>query len=168
MVATMNDLTRAWCASVLEGGGFMDALPDPMKLDGGQILFVMGVVTVLYLVLKAMFFRPVLATIDARDQAIEGGAARRAEVADMVAQRQGAYEARLKELRGQAFERRKALTDAAIAERQRLVVEARDGAAADRAAAMERLSAQALDAKQDLLRQVDALADTMVAHLLKV
>ncbi len=167
MLLAVNDLMHGSHAAILEGAGFMDALPDPMKLDLKQILFVMAVVTVLFLVLKAMFFKPVLATIDSRDEAIEGGAARRAEVAALVVQRQDAYESRLKELRGQAFGRRKALTDAAVAERQRLVADARETAASDRAVALDRLNAQKAEARQDLERQVDQLAGAMAAHLLK-
>lgn len=146
---------------------FMSALPDPMKLDLIEIGFVILLVTVMYLVLQKLFFRPVMTVVDERDAAIEAGGAKRAEAAAMVDQRQGAYAARLKELRGQAFEHRKALADAAAREKQALLDQARAAANEQRQHALSQLAAQREAAKTDLLQQVEALSESMIHQLLK-
>jgi len=68
--------------------GFMDTLPDPMKIDPFTLLFVMALVTVLFIFLKYAFFKPIIKVMDDRDAAILSGSARRAEAAALVEQRQ--------------------------------------------------------------------------------
>jgi len=146
--------------------GFMDALPDPMKLDLGTLLFVMALVTCLYVFLKAVFFKPVVRLMDDREAAIQSGAAKRAEAAAMVEARQAEYAARLRDLRAKAFEHRKALASAAGREKQAQLEQARQEAAARRNAALAQLKAAQEAAKADLLTQVEALSESMVQQLL--
>jgi F-type H+-transporting ATPase subunit b len=145
----------------------MDALPDPMKLDGTALLFVVVLLTVLYWFLKILFFRPVVRVMEEREAAIQAGASRRAEAAALVEKRQADYAARLKELRSRAFEHRKALAAAAAQERQALLEKARQEATEKRAAALADLRAAQETAKAELLTQVEALSESMVQHLLK-
>jgi F-type H+-transporting ATPase subunit b len=147
--------------------GFMDALPDPMKIDPGTLVFVMVLVTALFIFLKYMFFKPIIQVMDDRDAAIQSGASRRAEAATLVEQRQADYAARLKELRGQAFEHRKALSDVASKEKETLLDLARQESAGHRARALAELKATQESAKADLMAQVDALSESMVSHLLR-
>ena len=146
--------------------GFMDTLPDPMKLDAPALLFVMALVTCLFLFMKRVFFRPIVQVMDDREAAIQSGAARRAEAASLVEARQAEYAARLRDLRTQAFEHRKALAAAAGREKQALLERARTEAAEHRTAALADLKAAQEAAKADLLAQVDALSESMVQHLL--
>ncbi len=147
--------------------GFMDALPDPMKIDWQALLFVMALVTILYLFLKVAFFKPVLKVMDDRDAAIASGASRRAEAAALVEARQAEYASRLKELRAKAFEHRKDLAAAAGREKQALLDQARAESGAERARALDELKAAQAGAKADLMAQVDALSESMVSHLLR-
>jgi len=147
--------------------GFMDTLPDPMKVDLPALLFVMALVTLLFIFLKYVFFKPIIQVMDDRDAAIASGASRRAEAATLVEQRQADYAASLKELRAKAFEHRKALSAAANQEKQTLLDRARQEAGDHRARALEELKATQEAAKAELMAQVDALSEAMVSHLLR-
>ena len=147
--------------------GFMDGLPDPMKLDAGTLLFVMVLVTCLYVFMKVVFFRPLVQLMDDREAAIRSGAARRAEAAALVESRQADYAARLRDLRARAFEHRKALAAAAGRDKQALLDQARREASERRAAALSELKAAQEAAKAELLTQVEALSESMVRHLLR-
>lgn len=167
-----NVLTSSFGAALLLSDapapkGFMDSLPDPMKLDVGALLFVMVLITFLFVFLKYTFFKPVIQVMDDREAAIQSGAASRTEAASMVERRQAEYAARLKELRGQAFEHRKTLAAAAVAEKVALLGQAHAASAARRAQALAELQVAKESAKAELLAQVDRLSESMVQHLLQ-
>lgn len=145
----------------------MDALPDPMKIDPGTLVFVMVLVTALFIFLKYAFFKPIIQVMDDRETAIQSGASRRAEAAALVEQRQADYAARLKELRAKTFEHRKSLSAAASAEKEALLEKARAESAGHRERALAELKATQDSAKADLMTQVEALSESMVSHLLR-
>lgn len=142
-------------------------MPDPMRPDLPAILFVIVLLVVLYLYLRVVFFKPITKVMDDRDRDLHAGGDAKAKAASALEARQKDYQERLKALRAQAFERRKALADAAGKEKQLLLDEARAKALAERQAAVEALKAQQATAKQGLLAQVDALAESMAQTLLK-
>jgi F-type H+-transporting ATPase subunit b len=154
-----------------EGGGpvarILAQMPDPMRPDLPSLLFVIVLLVVLYLYLRVVFFQPITKVMEDRDRDLNAGSDAKAQAAAKLDARQRDYQARLKDLRAQAFEARKALADAATREKQRLLDEARAKAQAERQAAVESLKAQQVAARQNLLAQVDALADSMVQTLLK-
>ncbi|BDU71149.1 hypothetical protein METEAL_03230 [Mesoterricola silvestris] len=150
-----------------EPKSFMDALPDPMKVDPATLLFVMVLVTSLFVFLKYVFFKPIIQVMDDRETAIQSGASRRAEATALVEQRQADYAARLKELRAQAFEHRKSLSAAASREKEALLEKARAESAQNRERALAELRATQESAKADLMAQVEALSESMVSHLLR-
>lgn len=153
--------------AALLGGSFMDALPDPMKLDLYEVGFVMILLTAMYLFLKFAFFKPVIRVVDAREAAMAAGAALKGEAATQVEQRQADYAAHLKELRAKAFEHRKALAEAAAQERQAILDRARGEATESRGAALASLQAQRESAKGQLLAEVDKLSASMVDRILQ-
>ena len=142
-------------------------MPDPMRPDLPAILFVIVLLVVLYLYLRVVFFKPITKVMEDRDRDLNAGGDAKAQAAALLDARQKDYQSRLKELRAQAFEARKKLADAAGKEKQRLLDEARAKAQAERQAAVESLKAQQATAKQNLLAQVDALAESMAQTLLK-
>lgn len=165
-------MASVWRTGILAAGGaeapkgFMDTLPDPMKLDATALLFVMALVTCLFLFLKRVFFKPIVEVMDGREAEIRSGAARRAEAAALVEARQAEYAARLRDLRGQAFEHRKALAVAAGREKQALLERARQESGERRTTALAELGTAREAAKADLLAQVETLSESMVQHLL--
>jgi F-type H+-transporting ATPase subunit b len=154
-----------------EGGGpvarILAQMPDPMRPDLPALLFVIVLLIVLYVYLRVVFFKPITKVMEDRDHDLQAGGEAKAHAAAALEARQKDYQARLKDLRAQAFERRKALADAAGKEKQRLLEEARAKSQAERQAAVESLKAQQAAAKQGLLAQVDALAESMTQTLLK-
>jgi len=146
---------------------FMDTLPDPMKLDAGTLLFVMLLVTALFLFMKAAFFRPIVKVMDDREAEIQSGSLKRAEASALVEQRQADYASRLNELRAKAFEHRKALAAAAAKEKEALLELARQESTGLRAAAAGELKAAQEAARTELMTQVEALSESMVQHLLR-
>lgn len=166
-------MASIWQSGVLAASGteaskgFMDTLPDPMKLDAGTLIFVMVLVTCLFLFMKQVFFKPLVRVMDDREAEIQSGAAKRAEATALVEERQADYAARLRELRGKAFEHRKALATAAGREKEALLEQARKQAGEVRAAALAQLGTAQEAAKAELLTQVEALSESMVQHLLR-
>lgn len=142
-------------------------MPDPMRPDLPAILFVIVLLVVLYLYLRVVFFQPITKVMEDREHDLQAGGDAKAQAAALLDARQKDYQSRLKDLRAQAFERRKALADAAGKEKQRLLDEARAKAQVERQAAVATLKAQQAEAKQTLLAQVDALAESMAQTLLK-
>jgi F-type H+-transporting ATPase subunit b len=151
----------------VEGGSFMDTLPDPMKLQLPTVLFVIVLVTLLFFFLKYVLFQPLTRLMDDRDQTIQAGQATKSEASVQIEQRQAEYAARLRELKAQAFERRKALTAEASAERQAILEKTRQQSLAQLGTTLEALNAEKETAKVGLLAQVEALSKTMVQQLLK-
>lgn len=142
-------------------------MPDPMRPDLPALLFVIILLVALYIYLKAVFFKPITQVMDDRERDLSAGGEAKAEAAAQLEARQKDYQGRLKDLRAQAFERRKALADAAGRDKQQMLEEARTKALAERQAAVAALKAQQAEAKQNLLAQVDALSETMAQTLLK-
>lgn len=166
-------------ASLWEGSGLMalapggeatrlyDSLPDPMKPDLAALGTIFALVVLMTLLLRAILFKPLMATLDQREHDINAGSDTKAKAAALIESRQAEYAAKLKELRAQAFAHRKALADAAAKERQALVDQARAQAGDRRSEALAALKTQREAAKAELMAQVDALSETMVQHLLK-
>ena len=142
-------------------------MPDPMRPDLPAILFVIVLLVVLYLYLRVVFFKPITKVMEDRDRDLNAGGDAKAQAAALLEARQKDYQGRLKDLRAKAFERRKALADAAGREKQRLLDEARAKAQAERQSALDALKTQQAAAKQALVAQVDALAESMAQTLLK-
>ncbi|HJU83225.1 MAG TPA: ATP synthase F0 subunit B [Holophagaceae bacterium] len=142
-------------------------MPDPMKPALPEIGYVIVLVTVLYLLLKVVFFKPITEVMETRERDMNAGSDTKAKAAALVEARQKEYQDRLKELRAKAFAHRKALAEAAAKEKQALLEEARAKAGAQRQSALDALKAESAKAKQDLVAQVDALAESMAQHLMK-
>ena len=154
-----------------DGGGpvqrILAQMPDPMRPDPVALVFVIALLVVLYLYLRVVFFQPITRVMSDRDRDLQAGGDANAKAAAELEARQKDYQGRLKDLRAQAFARRKALADAANREKVALLEATRTRALAQREEAVGALKAQQAAAKQDLLAQVDALAESMAQTLLK-
>jgi F0F1-type ATP synthase membrane subunit b/b' len=153
---------------ILEGdGGLLASLPDPMRPYLPQILAVMVLVALLALVLKGSFFKPMADVLTDRAKRLSAGSDTKAQAMALLESRQKEHDTQLRALRLQASERRKALADAASAEKLRLIEAARVKANAARTEAFAALEGQRETAKKDLVAQVDQLADAMAQQLVK-
>jgi F-type H+-transporting ATPase subunit b len=154
-------------ASANPEASFMDSLPDPMKLQLPVVAFVIVLLILLFVLLKFLLFQPLTKVMDDREDAIRLGSATKAEAAAQIEARQAVYAAKLRELRGQAFEHRKTLTAAVSAEKQTVLDAARLAASTQRNQALDELKAEQKVAETELRAQVEALSESMVQHLLK-
>jgi F-type H+-transporting ATPase subunit b len=148
-------------------GRILAQMPDPMRPDLPALLFVIVLLIVLYFYLRTVFFTPITKVMDDRDRDLRAGSDAKAQATTLLEARQKDYDARLKALRAQAFERRKALADAAGKDRQAMLDKARTQAQQTRESAIASLKAQQVAARQDLLAQVETLAESMAQTLLK-
>ncbi len=149
------------------GQSFLDQLPDPMRPTPFEIGFVIVLVSLLYFYLRSVFFKPFVGMMDKREADMEAGTEAKAQAALAIEQRQADYAAQLRDLRNQAFARKKELADAAAKEKGELLIAARARAQGSRKEASDALALQTGKAKRDLEAQVDALSESMVRHLLK-
>jgi F-type H+-transporting ATPase subunit b len=147
--------------------GFIEKLPAPMQLNWRELLFVVLLVTILYFFLKATFFKPLVAVMDQREKDMSAGAEAKALALAMIEQRQAEYQAKLRDLRNQAFSHRKNLAEAASKEKQALLDQTRTKAQAQREESLALLKSQAAAASTELMAQVDVLAESMAQHLLQ-
>jgi F-type H+-transporting ATPase subunit b len=154
-------------ASANSEASFMDSLPDPMKLQLPVVAFIIILLILLFVFLKFMLFKPLIKVMDDREEAIRMGSATKTEAAAQIESRQADYAARLKELRGKAFEHRKTLSAAVSVEKQGVLDTARQTSSAQRAQALVDLKAEQKAAEAELRTQVEALSESMVQHLLK-
>lgn len=145
----------------------LSQMPDPMRPDPVALVFAIVLLVVLYIYLKRVLFNPLTRVMEDRDRDMRAGDDAKAKAAAELDARQKDYQARLKELRAQAFNRRKALADAAGQEKLHMLDAARAKSTALRQEALEALKAQQASARQELLSQVDALAESMARTLLK-
>ena len=165
--AAMASLCGAALLAGAEGGGFLEALPDPMRPTWPEVVFVLVLVTVLYAILRSGFFHPITRLMEQRERDMAAGVRAKGEAAVLIEQRQADYAARLKDLRARAFARRKELSDAVTREKNGILDEARAAAQAQRRQSAESLAAAGERARADLMAQVDLLAESMAQHLLK-
>lgn len=149
-------------------GGFMDALPDPMKLDLVEVIFVIILVSALFLFLRSFFFTPLVKVMDERESTIQSGIQSKGEAAKRVSEAQAAFDQKLRNMRAKNFELRKALTQAAQSEKETLVASSRQKAESDRQVGLHELQRQREVAEQTLTTQIDQLAESMTQQLLKV
>jgi F0F1-type ATP synthase membrane subunit b/b' len=153
---------------ILEGdGGLLSSMPDPMRPYLPQVIAVILLVSLLVVVLKKGFFAPLGDVLAERARSLSAGSDTKAQAMALLDSRQKDYDAQLRDLRQQAAQRRKALADAAAAEKTRLVDAARAKANASRTEAFAALDGQREAAKKDLVAQVDQLADAMAQQLVK-
>lgn len=157
----------ALMASANPQASLMDSLPDPMKLQLPAVAFIIVILTLLFFFLKSVLFKPLSKLMDDREEAIRAGSAAKSDAATQVEARQADYTARLKELRGKAFEHRKVLANAVAVEKQKILETARQTASTQRAQALLDLGTEQKAAEAELKVQVEALSDSMVQHLLK-
>ena len=170
-MALMELANLGWAAPASgDGGGlekFLGQLPDPMRPYLGQLIFVIALVVALHWILKLGFYKAIIRTMAEREEALSAGSGTKAKAATLVEARQREYRDKLKDLRAQAALHRKSLADAATAEKQALVEEARAKAVGRRKAAMEALAVEMAQAKQDLVAQADQLAEAMASRLMQ-
>jgi F0F1-type ATP synthase membrane subunit b/b' len=134
-------------------------------------LFLQAVPTVLivlafYLILRALFFKPLLAVMAERDARTVGARKAAADAEAAAAEKVKQYQEALKKARAQVYGEQEAARKTILDERAALLKEARSKAMAEVAAAKERISKELAAALQELKSSVGQLAAEIAYRVL--
>src|SRR5882762_9542291 len=135
-------------------------------------LFLQAVPTVLiillfYFILRAVFFKPLLAVMAERDSRTMG-AEKAAEAAQAAAaQKVKQYEEALRQARGQVYAEQEAARKKLLDERATQIKEARTRAAAEVSAAKARVAAELAAARRDMEASVPQLSAEIARRILQ-
>jgi F-type H+-transporting ATPase subunit b len=136
-------------------------------------LFLQAVPTILivlafYLMLRALFFKPLLAVMAERD-ARTAGARKAAATAEAAAAEKGKqYQEALKQARARVYSEQELARKKLLDERAALLKEARNKAAAEVAAGKERVAKELAAALQELKASVEQLAAEIARRVLQI
>jgi F-type H+-transporting ATPase subunit b len=124
-------------------------------------------ILIFYFILKALFFKPLLAVMGEREArsigAQKAAETARAAAAERVKQNQNA----LRQARAQVYAEQEAARKKLLDERAALLKEARTRSAAEVAAAKERIAAELAAARRDLEPSVAQLASEIASRVLQ-
>ena len=145
-----------------------------MQVIGHQLgeLFLQAVPTVLiillfYFILRAIFFKPLLAVMAERDSRT-AGAQKAAEAAQAVAaEKVKQYQEALKQARGQVYAEQEAARKKLLDERASQLKEARAKAAAEVSAAKERIAGELAVARREVEATVSQLSAEIARRVLQ-
>jgi F0F1-type ATP synthase membrane subunit b/b' len=134
-------------------------------------LFLQAVPTVLivlafYLILRALFFKPLLAVMAERDARTAGARKAAAEAEAAAAEKVKQYQEALKKARAQVYAEQEAARKKVLDERAALLKEARTKAMAEVEAAKERVAKELADALRELKSSVGQLAMEIARRVL--
>lgn len=125
------------------------------------------IVLIFYLVLKVLFFGPLLRVMAERD-ARTLGAQKEAEAAQAAAaEKMKQYEDSLRQAKSKLYAEMEAARQKLADERAEFLKNARSKASADVNSAKDRVAAEAEDAKKDLATTVPQLSDEIAGRLLQ-
>jgi F-type H+-transporting ATPase subunit b len=145
-----------------------------MQAIVGQLgeLFLQAVPTVLiillfYIILRALFFKPLLQVMAERDSRT-AGAQKAAEAAQTAAaEKVKQYQNALKQARGQVYAEQEAARKQLLDERAAQLKEARAKASADVGAGKERIARELAGARRDIEATVDQLSAEIARRILQ-
>ena len=134
-------------------------------------LFLQAVPTVLivlafYVVMRALFFKPLLAVMAERDARTVGARKAAADAEAAAAEKFKQYQDALKKARAQVYAEQEAARKKVLDERATLLKEARVKAMAEVAAAKERVAKELAEALRDLKSSVGQLAMEIARRIL--
>jgi F-type H+-transporting ATPase subunit b len=136
-------------------------------------LFLQAVPTVLivlafYLMLRALFFKPLLAVMAEREARTAGARQAAAAAGAAAAEKVKQYQEALKKARAQVYSEQEAARMKLLDERAALLKEARNRAAAEVAAGKERVGKELAAARRDIEASVGQLAAEIARRVLQV
>ena len=145
-----------------------------MQVIGHQLgeLFLQAVPTVLiillfYFILRAIFFKPLLAVMAERD-ARTAGAQKAAEAAQAAAaEKVKQYQEALKQARGQVYAEQEAARKKLLDERAALLKDARAKSAEEVAAGKQRIAGELLAARREVETSIPQLASEIASRILQ-
>ncbi|NLE49502.1 MAG: ATP synthase F0 subunit B [Sandaracinaceae bacterium] len=136
-----------------------------IDLDG-TVLFQLGLFFVAYIFLYFLVFRPMIALITAREEAIDGA---KEEAARLVSQAEGLdseFDEKLEAIRVEATAERENLRKSGLAREAEILEAARQATEAELAKAEKELAAEAARIRADLAKTTPIIAQEIASRLL--
>jgi F-type H+-transporting ATPase subunit b len=143
------------------------ALAESVLSIDGSFLFIFFSILLLIYILNHTLFKPINKVLDERERL---GAGRVGEARRMLGEheeRLKRYESRLREARGEAYQRLEAERREATLERQRMIAEVKAETTARIDAAKHEIAEQAAGAKKHLEKEARAMAATISSQILR-
>lgn len=143
------------------------ALAESVLSIDGSFLFIFFSILLLIYILNRTLFKPINQVLEERERL---GAGRIGEARRMLGEheeRLKRYESRLREARGEAYQRLEAERREATLDRQRMIAEVKAETTAQIDAAKQEIAEQAAGAKQSLEKEVRAMAATISSQILR-
>lgn len=144
--------------ALLSGGSIID-------LDG-TVFVQLGLFFLAFLLLRSLVFKPMLAVLDARDQAIDGAKEEAKKLDVEVKEKQASFEAELRKVRTASSEERDRLRAEGLELERRLLEKVRAETAKLSADAKVRLDNEAALVRQTLAAQRPELAREIASKVL--
>ncbi len=148
----------AFLSVLLSGGSIID-------LDG-TVFVQLGMFFVAFVVLYALVFKPMVALLEAREEAIDGAKAQAKHLDIEVKEKQASFEAELRKVRGASGEERDRLRAEGLEIESKLLDRVRTETLSVVSEARTRLESEANLARQELNSQRPQLAREIAAKLL--
>jgi F-type H+-transporting ATPase subunit b len=143
------------------------ALKEGVLSIDGSFLFIFFSILLLIYILNHTLFKPINRVLDERERL---GAGRIGEARRMLGEyeeRLKRYESRLRDARGEAYQRLEAGRREAMLERQRMIAEIKAETTARIDAAKHEIAEQAAGAKKNLEKEARAMAATISSQILR-
>lgn len=148
----------AFLSILLSGGSIID-------LDG-TVFVQLGLFIVAFVVLYALVFKPMVAMLEAREEAIDGAKAQAKHLDVEVKEKQASFEAELRKVRGASGEERDRLRAEGLEIEAKLLERVRTETVSVVNEARTRLESEANLARQELSNQRPQLAREIASKLL--
>jgi len=126
------------------------------------------IVLVFYLMLRALFFKPLLAVMAERDARTAGARKAAASAEAAAAEKMKLYLEKLKQARAEVYAEQEAARKKALDERAALLKEARSKAGAEVAAGKERVDRELAAARREIEGSVGQLASEIARRVLEI
>jgi F-type H+-transporting ATPase subunit b len=143
------------------------ALAGSVLSIDGSFLFIFFSILLLIYILNHTLFKPINQVLDERERL---GAGRISEARRMLGEyeeRLKRYESRLRDARGEAYQRLEAERRKATLERQRMIAQVKAETTARIDAAKHEIAEQAVGAKKNLEKEARAMAATISSQILR-
>jgi F-type H+-transporting ATPase subunit b len=143
------------------------ALKEGVLSIDGSFLFIFFSILLLIYILNHTLFKPINRVLDERERLRAGRIGEARRMLGEYEERLKRYESRLRDARGEAYQRLEAGRREAMLERQRMIAEIKAETTARIDAAKHEIAEQAAGAKKNLEKEARAMAATISSQILR-
>jgi F-type H+-transporting ATPase subunit b len=143
------------------------ALKEGVLSIDGSFLFIFFSILLLIYILNHTLFKPINRVLDERERLGAGRIGEARRILGEYEERLKRYESRLRDARGEAYQRLEAGRREATLERQRMIAEVKAETTARIDAAKHEIAEQAAGAKKNLEKEARAMAATISSQILR-